>query len=245
MIRGLGPKPIIFQGTLQKFHWTLNHGCRLALSGCVLCAQLCLTLCDPVDCRPPGSSVHGIFQNRRLEWAAISFSRGSSQLRDWSLQLLHWQANSLYPIPVHFSSLIPRMSTFTLGISCLATSNLPWFMDLTFQVPVQYSIGPCFHHQLHPQLGGVFALTLFILSWVIFHWSLVHIGQLLIWEVHLSVSYLSAFSYCSWGSQGLPFPSPVDHILSELSTMTHPSSVALHVMAHCFTELYKVVVHVI
>ena len=39
---------------------------------------------------------------------------------------------------VHFSSLIPRMSTFTLAISCLTTSNLPWFLDLTFQVPMQY-----------------------------------------------------------------------------------------------------------
>ena len=42
------------------------------------------------------------------------------------------------PIPVHFSSLIPKMSIFTLAISCLTTSNLPWFMDLTFQVPMQY-----------------------------------------------------------------------------------------------------------
>ena len=42
------------------------------------------------------------------------------------------------PIPVHFSSLIPRMSTFTLTISCLTTSNLPWFVDLTFQVSMQY-----------------------------------------------------------------------------------------------------------
>ena len=39
---------------------------------------------------------------------------------------------------MHFSSLIPRMSAFTLAISCLTTSNLPWFMDLTFQVPMQY-----------------------------------------------------------------------------------------------------------
>ena len=44
---------------------------------------------------------------------------------------------------------------------------------------------------------------------------------------------------------GLPFPSPVDHILSELSTMTHPSWVALHDMAHTFIELDKAVVHVI
>ena len=41
-------------------------------------AQSCLTLCDPVDCSPPGSSVHGILQARILEWVVISFSRGSS-----------------------------------------------------------------------------------------------------------------------------------------------------------------------
>ena len=38
-------------------------------------AQSCPTLCDPVDCSPPGSSVHGILQARLLEWVAISFSR--------------------------------------------------------------------------------------------------------------------------------------------------------------------------
>ena len=42
----------------------------------------CPTLCDPMDCSPPGSSVHGILQARILEWVAISFSRGSSQPRD-------------------------------------------------------------------------------------------------------------------------------------------------------------------
>ena len=45
-------------------------------------AQSCPTLCDPMDCNPPGSSVHGILQARILEWVAISFSRGSSQPRD-------------------------------------------------------------------------------------------------------------------------------------------------------------------
>ena len=39
-------------------------------------------LCNPVNCSPAGSSVHGIFQARVLEWVAISFSRGSSHLRD-------------------------------------------------------------------------------------------------------------------------------------------------------------------
>ena len=51
----------------------------------VLCAKLlqsCLTLYDPMDCSPPGSSVHGISQARILEWVAMSSSRGSSQPRD-------------------------------------------------------------------------------------------------------------------------------------------------------------------
>ena len=49
---------------------------------CVLVAQSYLTLCDPMDCSPPGSSVRGILQARRLEWVAIPFSRGSSRPRD-------------------------------------------------------------------------------------------------------------------------------------------------------------------
>ena len=48
-------------------------------------AQSCPTLCDPMDCSLLGSSVHWIFQSRILEWVAISFSRGSSQPRDWTL----------------------------------------------------------------------------------------------------------------------------------------------------------------
>ena len=48
----------------------------------VLVTPSCLTLCDPMDCSPPGSSVHGILQARILEWVAIPFSRGSSQAKD-------------------------------------------------------------------------------------------------------------------------------------------------------------------
>ena len=51
---------------------------------CCVCsvAQPCPTLCDPMDCSSPCSSVHGILQARVLEWVAISFSRESSQPRD-------------------------------------------------------------------------------------------------------------------------------------------------------------------
>ena len=50
--------------------------------GLLCCAQSCPTLCDPMDWSLPGSSIHGIFQAKMLEWVAISYSRGSSWSRD-------------------------------------------------------------------------------------------------------------------------------------------------------------------
>ena len=145
---------------------------------------------------------------------------------------------------------------FTLAISCLTTSNLPWFMDLTFQVPIQYcslqnqtlllspitsTTGCCFC------FGSIYSffLELFL------HWSPVAFWA----PTDLGSSSFSDQSFCLfilfigfsrqeyWN--GLPFPSPMDHILSELSTMTCLSWVALHGMAHSFIELDKAVVHVI
>ena len=55
----------------------------------------CSTLYNPMDWRPPGSSTHGIFQARILEWVAISFPRGSSKPRNRTHVLLHWQVYSL------------------------------------------------------------------------------------------------------------------------------------------------------
>ena len=80
-------------------------------------------------------------------------------------------------IPVHFSSLMPKMLMFTLAISCWTTSNLPWFhgprMDSRFLCSITlYSIGLYFHHQSHPQLGAVFALALPLIPPELFlHWS--------------------------------------------------------------------------
>ena len=51
------------------------------LSGLCLVAQSCPTLCDHMDCSPPGSSVHGVLQTTILDWAAMPSSRGSSQQR--------------------------------------------------------------------------------------------------------------------------------------------------------------------
>ena len=58
-------------------------------------------ICSPMDCSLSGSSIHGIFQARILEWGAISYFSGSSwsRYKPMSLHLLHWQANSLLLVP--------------------------------------------------------------------------------------------------------------------------------------------------
>ena len=69
--------PILF-----SLFWPCHMACGILVPLCVLVTQVYLTLCDPVGCSPPGSSVHGISQARILEWVSISFSRGSSRPRD-------------------------------------------------------------------------------------------------------------------------------------------------------------------
>ena len=131
------------------------------------------------------------------------------------------------------------MSVVTLAISCLTTANLPWIMDLTFQVPMQYcslqhrtlplspvkyTTGYCFCFGFIPS----FFLELFL------HWSPVAYWA----PTDLGISSFSILSFCLfilfigfsrqeyWS--GLPFPFPVDHILSDLSTMIRTSWVAPH-----------------
>ena len=65
---------------IQDYHFThRRHSCVCAQS-----LQPCSTLCNPMDHSPPDSSVHGILRARRLEWAAMPSSRGSSWPRDWT-----------------------------------------------------------------------------------------------------------------------------------------------------------------
>ena len=59
-----------------------KHYCKPFAFMCVLVAQSSPAFCDPIDCNPPGSSVHGILHERILEWTTISLSRRSSQPRD-------------------------------------------------------------------------------------------------------------------------------------------------------------------
>ena len=69
------------------------HACGAAAEGDT-CFPKCPTLCDPTDCSPPGSSLHGFLQARILEWVAIPFSRGSSWPRDGT-RVSHMQGDSL------------------------------------------------------------------------------------------------------------------------------------------------------
>ena len=71
------------EGTMRSF-WGCVCECSVA--------QSCPALCDPINCSPPGSSVHGISQARILEWVAISFSTGFSCSRDqtWVSSIGRW-----------------------------------------------------------------------------------------------------------------------------------------------------------
>ena len=72
--------------------------CQNIFRSCCMHAQLWLILCDPTDCSPPGSSVHGILQARILEWVAMPSSRGvflTQGSNPCLLCLLHWLADSL------------------------------------------------------------------------------------------------------------------------------------------------------
>ena len=92
--------------------------------------------------------------------------------------------SSVWPLPIYLDSWIQH-SRFLCNI-------------------VLYSIRLYFHHQSHPQLGTVFALARSLHSFWSYFSTLLqyHIGHLPTWGVHLSVSCLFAFLYCSWGSQG-------------------------------------------
>ena len=148
------------------------------------------------------------------------------------------------------------MLTFSLAISCLTTSNLPSFMDLTFQVakhycslqhqillpsPVTSTTGHCFRCCSISSFFLKHISPLFSSSILGTYPSEESIFQFISFCLFILFTGFSREEYWS----GLPIPPPVDHYLSEPSTMTHPSWVALHSIAHSFTELEKAVIPVI
>ena len=97
-----------------------------------------LTLCDPMDCNLPGSSIHGIFQARILEWGAISFSRRSSWPRDWTLvsrivgkrftiwatREVHWQVGTTLSLAGSLWLAVSRLLFLDLQTSAETDSGL-------------------------------------------------------------------------------------------------------------------------
>ena len=146
---------------------------------------------------------------------------------------------------------------FTLASSCLTTSNLPWFMDQTFQVPMPYC---SLQHQtlllakVTSTTGCWFCfgsvpssfLELFLHWSPVAYWAPTHLGG----GVHLSLSYLFAFSYCSWGSHGKN-TEVVCHSFLQWPTFCQNSPPwpdhlgCLYMAWLSFIELDKAVVHVI
>ena len=104
---------------------------------CSEVAQSCPTLCDPMNSSPPGSAVHGIFQARILEWAAISFSRGSSQ-QGSNPGLLHCR-QTLYHLshqgsPILYIKTYPGASQVALMVkdppAMQEMQQKPWILSL-------------------------------------------------------------------------------------------------------------------
>ena len=147
------------------------------------------------------------------------------------------------------------MSVFTLAISCLTTSNLPWFMDLTLKALTQHCSLQYQTLLLSPvtsATGCCFSLTWFLHSfWSYFSTDLQqHIGHLPIWGVPFLLSYHFAFSYYSWRSQGKNIEVVCHSILqwTAFCQTFPPWLVHLwwpHMAWLSFIELDKTVVHVI
>ena len=83
--------------------------------------QSCPTLCNSMDCSPPGSSVHGILHARKLEWVSMPSSRGSSQPRDWShsLHLKYTRAKDPFYLST-FNNILSQTGG-TRIVSCLSS----------------------------------------------------------------------------------------------------------------------------
>ena len=137
------------------------------------------------------------------------------------------------------------MSIFTLNRLLFDHFQFTLIYGPWFQVPMQYC---SLQHQTlqcpHPQLGIVFSLALSLHSLWSYFSSLLqqHIGHLPAWGVNPSVSYLFAFSYCSWGSQWrilMWFAIPFSRVPCFVRTLhyDHPSWVALHSMAHTLSYM--------
>ena len=143
-------------------------------------------------------------------WTLLLTMRAVTFLLRDSCSRYNGHLNSVHPFPYTLVHWFPEMLMFTLAISCSTMSNLPWFMDLTFQVPMRYC---SLQHQillLPPDTSTTecrfcFGLTAsFFLGLLV---VLLHSSPVAYWTssdlwTHLSISYLFVLLYISWGSHG-------------------------------------------
>ena len=128
------------------------------------------------------------------------------------------------------------MLVFTLAISCLTIPNFPWFVDLTFQVPIQHCSlqhrNLAEHHFCFGPATSILtgAVSNCLCSSPIAYWTPSDLRGSGVISFCLFRLYMAFFRQEYWSE--LPFQSPVAPVLSELFAMTHPSWGALHGMAH-------------
>ena len=149
---------------------------------------------------------------------------------------MQWSSELNSPIPVHFSSPIPKMLMFTLAVSCLTTSNLPWFMELTFRVPTQYCslqhwallpspVTSTTGHFFHFDSISSFFLELFLHSSSVAYWAPTDVGSssFSVMSFYLFMLFLRFSRQAYWS--GLPLPSPC--FIWDLSSPTRAQTHAL------------------
>ena len=123
-----------------------------------ICTQSRPTLCDPMDCSPPGSSVHEISQARILEWVAISFSRRSSWHRNWTFTFciscigrwilyncVTWEAlhNTYYPLKYYTVTCLMFPVLHRFGADLFTTADTHAYLLSKWIHSLSASLGFC------------------------------------------------------------------------------------------------------
>ena len=158
--------------------------CGRNLICCCLVTKLCLTLCSPMDYSPPiGSSVHGIFQARILEWIAVSYSRGIFPTQGSNLSLLCCAVLSRFSRVWLFATIWTVALQAPLSHGILQARILEW-------VAVSFSIGSSWPRDR--------TLISCIGEQILYHWAT--------WEAQGSLCCLSNHLYCSRTIRNTSFP---------------------------------------
>ena len=146
----------IWQNLCKCLSWILHKDGTGG--GCGLISKSYLTLCDPMDCKPPGSSVHGISQAIILGWIAVSFSRESFQPRGWNWvscllhcrQILYWPSH--YGIPAELSKILKDDAVKVLHSICQQiwkTQQWPrgWKSSVFIPIPKKANAKECSNYR--------------------------------------------------------------------------------------------------